>query len=205
MARTIRQVEFIWDFVSTPCYIAWKCLEPMVKAAGGEVVKTPVFCGGIFKATGNAGPLVIPAKRNWYARDLALWAKRRRVPFAPSPHIPVRSLPLMRGVLLAEERGEAQPYGDAVFDAIYVYQRNLSDLAVVKDTLREKGLDVEAYMKGIERIDIKEHLTRNTEQAVSRGVFGVPSFFVGDELFFGQDRIEFAIEALQGAQDPKPG
>ena len=103
----------------------------------------------------------------------------------------------MRGMLLATERGEAQRYGDAVFEAIYVHQRNLSDLEVVKDTLRERGLDVEAYMKGIERSDIKERLVKNTEHAVSRGVFGVPSFFVGDELFFGQDRIEFVIEALQ--------
>jgi 2-hydroxychromene-2-carboxylate isomerase len=156
-----------------------------------------VLCGGIFKATGNAGPLVIPAKRDWYARDLALWAKRRGVRLVRSQHIPIRSLPLMRGMLLATERGEAQRYGDAVFEAIYVHQRNLSDLEVVKDTLRERGLDVEAYMKGIERSDIKERLVKNTEHAVSRGVFGVPSFFVGDELFFGQDRIEFVIEALQ--------
>jgi 2-hydroxychromene-2-carboxylate isomerase len=196
-------VEFIWDFVSTPCYIAWKCLERMVNAAGGEVVMTPVFCGGIFKAIGNPGPLVIPAKRAWYARDLALWAKRRGVALVQGPHIPVRSLPLMRGSLLAEERGEFHRYCDAVFDAVYARERNLSDMELVRRTLDEAGLDVEAYLHGIERADLKEKLTRNTERAVARGVFGVPSFFVGDELFFGQDRMEFVIEALQSGRTPR--
>jgi len=190
-------VEFLYDFVSTPCHIAWKCLEPMVEAVGGRVVMTPVFCGGIFKAVGNPGPLVIPAKREWYARDLAMWARRRGVTLVQSPFIPIRSLPLVRGSLVAAERDETSRYVDAVFDAIYVHQRNLSDMAIVKATLEEAGLNVQAYQEGIERPDIKQTLVRNTENAVARGVFGVPSFFVKDELFFGQDRLEFVVEALQ--------
>ena len=190
-------VEFLYDFVSTPCHIAWKCLEPMVEAVGGRVVMTPVFCGGIFKAVGNPGPLVIPAKREWYARDLAMWARRRGVTLVQSPFIPIRSLPLVRGSLVAAERDETSRYVDAVFDAIYVHQRNLSDMAIVKATLEEAGLNVQAYQEGIERPDIKQTLVRNTKNAVARGVFGVPSFFVKDELFFGQDRLEFVVEALQ--------
>jgi 2-hydroxychromene-2-carboxylate isomerase len=197
MAHRGPTVEFIWDFVSTPCYIAWKCLEPMVGPLGAQVVYTPVFCGGIFKAIGNPGPLVIPAKKAWYARDLAMWAKRRGVPLRQSAHIPIRSLPLMRGSLLAEERGETRRYRDAVFDAVYTQERNLSDMELVKQTLREAGLDADAYLQGMERADIKQKLVRNTDDAVARGVFGVPSFFVGNELFFGQDRLEFVLEALE--------
>jgi 2-hydroxychromene-2-carboxylate isomerase len=199
VTRPVGTVEFVWDFVSTPCYIAWKCLEPMVRAAGGEVLMTPVFCGGIFKAIGNPGPLVIPAKRAWYARDLAMWARRRGIPLVQGPHIPVRSLPLMRGAVLADERGEMRRYGDAIFEAIYVRQRDLSDMDLVRHTLREAGLEADAYARGMERADVKEKLTRNTERTVARGVFGVPSFFVGEELFFGQDRMEFVVEALQPA------
>lgn len=197
MAHPGRKVEFIWDFVSTPCYIAWKSIEPMVTVAGGEVIRTPVLCGGIFKATGNPGPLVIPAKREWYARDLEMWAKRRGVPLRVSPFMPVRSLPLMRGSLVADERGEGRQYCDAIFDAVYTQERNLNDMELVKQTLREARLDADAYLQGIERADIKQKLTRNTEEAVARGVFGVPSFFVGKELFFGQDRLEFVVEALE--------
>jgi len=197
MSENPRAVEFVYDFVSTPCHIAWKCLERMVAPVGGKVILTPVLCGAIFKAIGNPGPLVIPAKREWYARDLDMWARRRGVRLVQSPHIPVRSLPLMRGSLVAAERDETATYVDAIFDAIYVHQRNLSDLQLVRQTLNEVELDANAYFEAIERPDIKEDLTRNTDDAVRRGVFGVPSFFVNGELFFGQDRLEFVVEALQ--------
>jgi 2-hydroxychromene-2-carboxylate isomerase len=169
----------------------------MVAPVGGKVILIPVLCGAIFKAIGNPGPLVIPAKREWYARDLDMWARRRGVRLVQSPHIPVRSLPLMRGSLVAAERDETATYVDAIFDAIYVHQRNLSDLQLVRQTLNEVELDANAYFEAIERPDIKEDLTRNTDDAVRRGVFGVPSFFVNGELFFGQDRLEFVVEALQ--------
>lgn len=197
MALATGTVEFVYDFVSTPCHIAWKCLDPMIKAIGAEVVMTPVLCGGIFKALGNTGPLGIPAKREWYARDLALWARRRGVPLVHSPFLPIRSLPLMRGSFVAAERNETSRYVDAVFDSIYVHGRNLSDMRLVRETLNEAGLDADAYLQGIERADIKQKLLRNTEDAIARRVFGVPTFFVNNELFFGQDRLEFVVEALQ--------
>ena len=190
-------VEFIYDFVSTPCHIAWKSLDPMVKATGAELVMTPVLCAGIFKAVGNPGPLAIPAKRDWYARDLAMWATRRGVTLVESRYVPFRSLPLMRGCFVAAERNETFRYVDTVFDAIFVHGRDLGDMRTVKETLIEAGLDADTYTRGIEREDIKQKLLRNTEEAVGRGVFGVPSFFVKDELFFGQDRLEFVVEALQ--------
>lgn len=197
MARVTGTVEFIYDFVSTPCHIAWKCLDPMLTAIGAELIMTPVLCGGIFKALGNAGPLQIPAKREWYARDLALWAKRRGVPLVQSPFLPIRSLPLVRGSLVAAERNETSRYVDAIFDSIYVHGRNLSDLALVRETLNEAGLDADAYLQAIERADIKQKLVLNTEDAIARRVFGVPTFFVDNQLFFGQDRLEFVVEALQ--------
>lgn len=197
MTRVTRTVEFVYDFVSVPCHIAWKSLDPMVKPLGAEVVMMPVLCGGIFKATGNGGPLAIPAKREWYARDLALWARKRGVAFNPSPFLPIRSLPLMRGSFVAAERDETFRYVDAMFDAIYVHGRNLSDLTLVEETLSEAGLDADAYLDGIGREDIKQKLLRNTEEAIARRVFGVPTFFVNNELFFGQDRLEFVVEALR--------
>lgn len=200
MAQAAGTVEFIYDFVSIPCYIAWKCLDAMIRPCGGKVLLTPVLCGGIFKAIGNAGPLAIPAKREWYMRDLAMWARRRGVVLVDNPFLPIRTLPLMRGSVLATERNETSAYVEAVFDSIYVRQRNLSDLNVVKQALHEAGLDSDAYLQGMERADIKQSLLRSTEAAVARGVFGVPSFFVNDELFFGQDRLEFVADALRSKQ-----
>ncbi len=190
-------VEFIYDFTSVPCHIAWKSLDPMLKPLGADVVMTPVLCAGIFKAIGNPGPLVIPAKREWYARDLVLWARRRGVTLTLSPYLPIRSLPLMRGSFVAAERNETVRYVDTVFDAIFVHGRNLSDTKIVEETLAEAGLDADIYLRSMGREDVKQKLRHKTEEAIARGVFGVPSFFVNGELFFGQDRLEFVVEALQ--------
>ncbi|MCU0970061.1 MAG: 2-hydroxychromene-2-carboxylate isomerase [Rubrivivax sp.] len=192
-----RSVEFVYDFVSVPSYIAWKALPPMLAAARAELVTTPVLCGGIFKATGNPGPLAIEAKRIWYQRDLELWARRRGVTLILSPFVPVTSLHLMRGSLVAAERGETGRCIDAVFDALYVQARDLGQKALFAAALAEAGLDRDAYLAGIERAEVKQALIDRTNDAVARGAFGVPTFFVDGELFFGQDRLEFVIEALQ--------
>jgi 2-hydroxychromene-2-carboxylate isomerase len=192
-----KSVEFLYDFVSLPSYIAWKSLPPMLEATGAELVLRPVLVGGIFKATGNSGPLALPAKKDWYMRDLALWCKKRGVVVNPSPYVPFRSLPLMRGSFVAAERSETMRYVEALFDAIFVQARNLGDLQVVAAILDAAGLDADAYLQGIERSDIKQQLLDATQQAVDRGGFGVPTFFVNEQLFFGQDRLEFVLDALR--------
>ncbi len=192
-----KTVEFMYDFVSVPSFIAWKALPPMLEAVGAQMVLTPVLVGGIFKATGNAGPLAIPAKTEWYRADLALWARKRGVVFNPSPFLPFRSLGVMRGAYLAAERNETGLYVGSVFDAVFVHGRNMGDMQVVADALAAAGLDAKAYVQGVERADIKQRLLDATQRAVDRRVFGVPTFFVDGELFFGQDRIEFVLEALQ--------
>jgi 2-hydroxychromene-2-carboxylate isomerase len=193
----MKSVEFLYDFVSAPSYIAWTQLDALAREANAQITMTPVFCAGIFKDIGNPGPLAIPAKRAWYTRDLELWAKKRGVTMRLNPHSPIRSLPLMRGVIVAQERAERDRYLKTIWDAIWLDSKNMSDPGVVDETLEAAGLDVEAYMRGIEREDVKAKLRESTLDAVRRGVFGVPSFFVGDELFFGQDRLEFVREALR--------
>jgi len=195
----MRSVEFLYDFVSAPSYIAWTQIDALACEENARVTMTPVFCGAIFKAIGNPGPLTIPAKRAWYVHDLLLWAKKRGVPLQPNPHAPIRSLPLMRGIFVAEERGELARYMKAVWEATFVDRENISDPEVAKRVLAAVGIDYGAYLTEIEREDIKAKLRENTECAIRRGVFGVPSFFVGEELFFGQDRLEFVREALRSA------
>lgn len=193
----MKSLEFLYDFVSAPSYIAWTQLDALAREVNAQVTMTPVFCAGIFKDIGNPGPLALPAKRAWYAHDLELWAKKRGVTMERNPHAPIRSLPLMRGVILAEERGERDRYMKTIWDAIWLDSRNMSDPGIVNETLEAAGLEVEAYAKGIEREDVKAKLRDNTQDAIRRGVFGVPTFFVGNELFFGQDRLEFVRDALR--------
>jgi 2-hydroxychromene-2-carboxylate isomerase len=193
-----RTVEFVFDFVSAPSYIAWKTLPALLEAVGATLVLTPVVATGIQTATGNPGPAAYPAKMDWYVRDLARWCKKRGISISPSVHWPFRSLPLLRGCLLAQERGDTDRYVEAMFDAVFLHARNMDDPAMLEKSMYDAGLDVVAYQRGIERQDIKDMLRRNTDEAVARKVFGVPTFFANGELFFGQDRIEFVMEALEG-------
>jgi len=189
-------LEFVYDFVSVPCYLAWTQLSAITEESGAEIQLSPVFCGGIFKATGNPGPLVIPAKREWYAGDLMMWAAHYGVPLESNPHSPVQSLPLMRGAIIAEERGELEQYLKTMFEAVCVKALNMSDIKRVRETLNEASLDAATYFSQIERQDVKDRLRQSTDDAVVRGVFGVPTFFVGERMFFGQDRLEFVRKAL---------
>ena len=191
-----RTVEFFYDFVSPPCFIAWKVLPPLVKAAAANLVLTPVLATGIQKATGNPGPMAYPAKLDWYMRDLGLWVKKRGLIIHPNLQLPFRSLYVLRGSFVAAERNETVRYVDAVFDAVFVQGRNCDDLAVVGQCLVAAGLDATAYLEAMARADIKDKLRQSTEDAVARRVFGVPTFIVDGELFFGQDRIEFVHDAL---------
>ena len=191
-------VEFLFDFVSAPSALAWFSLPKRVQQAGARLVMTPVVITGIFKATGNIAPLSLPAKMDWLRRDLARWAGMRGVVLHPSPRLPFRSLPYLRGCLLAQERGEESRFIQAVFDAAFVRGEDMDDAQTVARLLQGAGLDPLAYLEGIERQDVKDQLRRNTEEAVERKVFGVPTFFVNGELFFGQDRLDFVMEALQG-------
>lgn len=191
------RLEFLYDIVSVPSYLAWTQLPAVAKETGARILMTPVFCGGIFQATGNAGPFAIPAKQAWYAGDMALWARHLGVPLNPSPHWPIHSLQIMRGVFVAEERGELDAYLGAMFEANFMRARNLTEADEVRNTLVEAGLDADTYFAGIQRGDIKDRLRKNSDAAVSRGAFGVPTFFVGEQMFFGQDRLHFVKQALQ--------
>ncbi|MFQ5954959.1 MAG: 2-hydroxychromene-2-carboxylate isomerase [Kiloniellales bacterium] len=194
-----KQLEFLYDIVSVPSYLAWTQLPAVTKETRARLVQTPVFCGGIFQATGNLGPLGVPAKQKWYAGDLALWAKHLGVPLNSSPHWPIHSLPIMRGVFVAEERGELEVYLKTMFEANFIHARNLNEANEVRNTLVEAGLDADTYFAEIQRDDIKARLRKNTDDAVARGAFGVPTFFVGDQMFFGQDRLHFVKEALKAS------
>ncbi len=198
MSESATTVEFLYDFVSLPSYIAWKALPPMLEAIGATLAPIPVVVTGIQKATGNPGLRAYPAKMDWLARDLGRWCRKRAVYISPKLVLPFRSLPLLRGSLVAAERGETARYMTAMFDAIYIHARDFNEPKAFAEALDQAGLDSGAYLQGIERDDIKEKLRRNTDDAVARLAFGVPTFFVKGELFFGQDRLEFVLDALQG-------
>jgi 2-hydroxychromene-2-carboxylate isomerase len=193
-----KTIEFFFDFGSPTTYLAHTQLPAIAREAGAQLVYRPMLLGGVFKATGNASPVSVPAKGRWMGEDIARWARRYGVPFMFNPHFPINTLTLMRGATGLQMR---QPeafgrYVDAAFAALWVQGRNLGDAGVLAAVLGDAGFSSDAFMALVADSEVKARLMANTDEAVTRGVFGAPTCFVGEQMFFGQDRLDFVREAL---------
>ena len=198
---TTKTIEFWFDFGSPTTYLAHTQLPRIARETSAQLIYKPMLLGGVFKATGNASPVSVPAKGRWMNRDIARWAARYGVPFAFNPHFPINTLTLMRGAVGLQMRQPPEAfarYVDAVFDAMWVQPRNLGDAGELAPVLAKAGVDAEAFATLVADPEVKAALVAQTEQAVARGVFGAPTCFVGDEMFFGQDRLGFVREAAAG-------
>lgn len=193
----MKRLEFFFDFGSPTTYLAHTQMPVLAKKTGAEIVYRPMLLGGVFKATGNQSPAVIKAKSKWMDSDLKAFAKRYGVPYARNPHFPVNTMMLMRGAIAMQKEGRFASYAEAVFHAMWVEPQNLNDPQIVGAMLAKAGFDPKAMLAAVEDQGVKDALRANTEEAVSRGVFGSPTFFVGDKMFFGQDRLDFVEEALR--------
>jgi 2-hydroxychromene-2-carboxylate isomerase len=193
-----KSVEFFFDFGSPTSYLAYTQLPKIAAECGATLVWRPMLLGGVFKATGNASPVTVPAKGRWMFQDISRWAKRYAVPLAMNPHFPINTLALMRGAVGLQMRRPAdfEAYVDAVFRAIWAEPCNMGDAAVMAQTLQRAGFDVDAVLALINDPEVKARLVANTDEAVARGVFGAPTMFVGEQMYFGQDRLEFVRAAL---------
>jgi len=193
-----RGLEYFFDFGSPTSYLAWTQLPKLVGETGAELVWRPMLLGGVFKATGNASPVSVPAKGRWMQDDLVRWAGRYGVPFRFNAHFPINTLTLMRGATgLQMRRPEDFPrYLDVVHRALWEAGADLGDAGVLAATLAAGGFDVDAFLAMVGDPEVKAKLVATTEEAVARGVFGAPTFFVGEAMFFGQDRLDFVREAL---------
>lgn len=190
-------LEFFYDFVSPYSYLASTRVEAEVTRVGGKLRFRPFLLGGVFNATGNKAPIEIPAKGRHLATDLGRWAKRLGVPFAWPAQFPLLTVLPLRAAFAAEKAGVLVPYTHAVFRAYWAEGRDISSPAVVQEVAAKAGLDGAALVAGAP--GFKEALKAQTQEAVDRGSFGAPTFFVGEEMFIGNDRLDFAIEALADA------
>ncbi len=194
------RVEFFFDVGSPTAYLAYTQLPALAASCGAQVVWRPMLLGGVFKATGNASPVTVPAKGRWMLDDLQRWARRYGVPLVFNPHFPINTLTLMRGAvgLQMREPAEFLRYLDVVFGAMWREPRKLGDAEVLAQVLRDGGFDPAHVAALAADAEVKAQLIANTDEAVARGAFGAPTFFVGEQMFFGQDRLEFVREALAG-------
>jgi 2-hydroxychromene-2-carboxylate isomerase len=192
-----KPIEFWFDFGSPTTYLAHTQMPKLAADTGARIHYVPMLLGGVFKATGNQSPVLVPAKGRWMGDDLQRFARRYRVPFAFNPHFPINTLTLMRGAvgLQMREPERFMPYVNAMFHAMWVEPANLGDAAVLASTLSAAGFDAALFQALVADPEVKAKLIANTETAVARGAFGAPTCFVGDQMFFGQDRLDFVREA----------
>ena len=193
MAKTL---EFCFDYGSPTTYLAHAQLAGLAERTGAEIVRRPVLLGGIFKATGNQTPMAIKAKQKYMLADMTRIARQIGAPFAMNPFFIINTLPLMRGAVAAQEDGDFDAYDAAMWRAMWVDQKDMGDASVIGEVLVAAGLDPARLVARIGEAVVKQTLIDNTEAAVARGAFGAPSFFVGDTMYFGCDRMDYVERAL---------
>ncbi len=196
----MKRLEFFFDYGSPYSYLANSQLGGLVQRTGCELVHRPMLLGGVFKATGNRSPAMEPveAKRRYGAVEMRRFVALYGCPFRPNPHFPIDTLRIMRAAHAALREGVFPAFHRAVFPAFWAEEVNLGDPDELSRVLLEAGLDAVALVEAASDPEVKASLRATTEEAVGRGVFGAPTFFVGDEMFFGADRLGFVETALAG-------
>jgi 2-hydroxychromene-2-carboxylate isomerase len=191
-----KQVEFFYDFTSPTAYLAWARLPAIIKRTGAQLVYRPMFLGGVMQASGNRPPGTVEAKGRWMREDLKRWAERFDIPFAHNPHFPMMTLMVQRAASEWITRPDFETYLAAIFSAAWRDQKNISDKTALAEIIAAAGFAPGDFFAAAENPTNKEKLKATTDEAVARGVFGAPTFFVGEEMHFGQDRLDFVEEAL---------
>ena len=194
----MRRLEFFFDYGSPYSYLANSRLPGLAERTGAELHYRPMLLGGVFKATDNRSPALEPceAKRSYGFLELRRWIAHLGVPFGGNPHFPINTLLLMRTAVAAQRAGVFEPFHRAVYPAFWAEGENLGEPEVVTRIVEKAGLDARALLEAGGDPAVKAELRATTEEAVARGAFGAPTFFVGDEMFFGNDRLDFVERAL---------
>jgi 2-hydroxychromene-2-carboxylate isomerase len=195
------QVEFHFDFGSPNAYLAHKLVRGIEQRTGAAFVYVPVLLGGVFKLTNNLAPMTqfkdVKNKLEYQRLEFQRFIDKHGLrQFQWNPHFPVNTVQIMRGAIVAQMDGKPMPYVDAVFHHMWEAPKKMDDPAVIRAALEESGLDAARILARIQDQDVKDALLKNTEASVARGSFGAPTFFVGEEMYFGKDRLRDLEEAI---------
>jgi len=200
------KVQFLFDFGSPNAYLCHQVLPAVEARTGVEVEYVPILLGGLFKLTNNRSPAEafagIANKRAYEALETQRFVARHGLTrYRPNAFFPVNTLSIMRGAVAAQKLGCFAPYVDAVFSCMWEQSLNMADANVMHTALASAGLPAAEIVAAIQEADVKQALLANTQQAFERGAFGSPTFFVGDQIFFGKDRLREVEEEIIRQRD----
>ena len=185
--------EFFFDFASPYAFIAHKKIIQFEKEKTINVKYKPVLLGGLLKLAGIKANADIPIKARYMIRDCKISAEKNNIVFKFNNYFPILTLNLMRCVIVAERKGFDRNFINKVFEAIWIDGLNLNDSSILEKLLKNLEINPKVFLTDASDQKIKDDLKKRTEEAFSKGVFGTPSFVVNNKLFWGQDRLEFAI------------
>jgi 2-hydroxychromene-2-carboxylate isomerase len=196
-----KRLEFIFDFGSPNAYLAYRVLPPILARTGAELVITPCLLGGLFKLTDNRPPLVafagVKGKVEYEKLEIKRFiAKHGLTKFRMNPHFPVNTLMLMRGLVAARLRGEEAAYLEVGLQGLWEEGLKLDDKEALARRTAEAGLDATRLLEDAQLPGVKQSLAETTDAVARRGAFGIPTFFVGEEMFFGKERLAQVEEEL---------
>ena len=193
----IKPFEFYFDFSSPYTFLAHKQIRKIEKDNSIKIKYMPILLGGLLKSAGIIANADIPIKAKYMIKDCKMWAEKYAVAFKFNNYFPIKTLNLMRCVLVAEKKNFEQNFINEIFDAIWQDGLNLNDNSIVEKLLKNLDINPKTFLMDAVDSSIKEDLKKRTDLAFKKGIFGAPSFIVNNKVFWGQDRLDFVITEAQ--------
>ena len=192
----IKSFDFYFDFISPYSFLAHKEIRKIENKNSIKIKYKPILLGGLHNLHGIKAPAFIPSKARFMIRDCKMVAEKRNIKFKFNSYFPIKSLDLMRGVFIAEEDDYKKYYIDCIFDSIWKDGLNMNDQNIIEKILKNMEINPKTFFLRLNSQNIKENLRKNTSEAFGKGIFGAPTFVVNNKIFWGQDRLDYALAEI---------
>tara|TARA_B110000285_G_scaffold224066_1_gene280403 strand:+ start:239 stop:826 length:588 start_codon:yes stop_codon:yes gene_type:complete len=186
-------IDFYFDFVSPYTFISFQQIKTIKFKQDFKFRLKPILLGGLHDLHKITAPAFVPAKARFMIRDCKMVCEKYKISFKFNSYFPIKTLDLMRGVLIAEEDGIANKYIEKIFESIWVSGLNLNDQIIFNKVLKNLNINPKTFALRLSNQNIKDELKKRTQEAFNKGIFGAPTFYVNSKVFWGQDRLEFAL------------
>ena len=193
----IKSIEFYFDFSSPYAFIGYKEIKQLEKKNSIKIKYMPIFLGGLHNSAGITPAAFIDLKSKYMIEDTKLICKKKKISFNFNSYFPIKTVNFMRGVIIAEKENFEKIYIEKIFNAIWKDGLNMNDPVVINKVLKNIDLNPETFLAKATDKKIKDKLRKYTDDALKKGIFGAPTYYINKKIFFGQDRLVYAIDEIK--------